>query len=142
MSEKKRVSDLRIGYYIMIKDRPCKITDMYISKGYPMKAYITALDIFNGTKNEIVRRTETEICVPEIKTFMYTLLDIDQDGYISLISNDNKIREDLHFTSSLAPVYFSDLHAKQKEIEKSLLEKDVIVVTLKALDIEMITEFK
>ena len=140
-----KVSELKINHYLIIKDRPCKLIDMSISKtgkhGHA-KAHIVALDIFNGNKYEIIESTSKEIWIPEVKRFTYTLVDIDQDGYISLISDENETREDLNFNSSLVPAYFSDPTFTKTEIEERLDEDDVIVVTLRALGIEMITEFK
>eukprot|EP00753_Platysulcus_tardus_P009726 PLAT227.12.p2 GENE.PLAT227.12~~PLAT227.12.p2 ORF type:complete len:162 (+),score=69.88 PLAT227.12:174-659(+) len=89
---------LRKGGYAMLKDRPCKIVEITTSKtgkhGHA-KAVITGLDIFTGDKKQEISPTSHNMSVPVVKRQEYTVIDVDDDGYCTLMDEDGNTREDL-----------------------------------------------
>jgi translation initiation factor 5A len=83
---------LRKGGYVMIKERPCKITEITSSKpgkhGHA-KCNITAIDIFNNKKYEDCCPSSHNMNVPNVTRTEYQLLDILEDGYLSLLDENN-----------------------------------------------------
>jgi translation initiation factor 5A len=49
------------------------------------KANFTAIDIFNGKKLEDIVPTTHSTMVPNVKRLEYSLLDISDDGFLSLL---------------------------------------------------------
>jgi len=89
---------LRKNGYVMLKGRPCKIVDISTSKtgkhGHA-KANITGLDIFTGKKYEDVCPTSHNMDVPTVTRCDYELVDIDEDGFASLMDDKGEMRDDL-----------------------------------------------
>jgi translation initiation factor 5A len=83
------ISLLSQGGYIVIKGRPCKVVNVSTSKtgkhGHA-KANFTAIDIFNGKKLEDIVPTSHSTSVPNVARIEYTLLDISDDGFLSLLT--------------------------------------------------------
>lgn len=142
-----KIGDVKKGGFIILNDRPCKVIDISVSKtgkhGHA-KAHLISTDIFNGCRYELIKGTDKEIWAPEVKRQVYTLVDIDEDGYISLMDEANQIRHDFNFKFSLAELYFSDTKLIHQQISQQLDDTDseINVVILAALNIEMIIEFK
>ena len=89
---------IRKGGHIMIKGHPCKVVSVSTSKtgkhGHA-KCNFTALDIFTNRKYEdIVPSTHTAF-VPVVSRAEYTLLDIMEDDYVSLMGDSGETREDI-----------------------------------------------
>merc|ERR1712039_1037982 len=80
-------SALRKNGFVMIKGRPCKIVEMSTSKtgkhGHA-KVHMVALDIFTQNMD-----------VPNITRRDYQLLDVSDDGYLSLMDDGGNTRDDL-----------------------------------------------
>ena len=93
-----KAGDLRKGGYVMLKNFPCKITEIATSKtgkhGHA-KSNITGLDIFTGKKYVDLSPTSHTMYVPVIKNSEWELCDIDEDGYCSLMNENGTIKEDL-----------------------------------------------
>merc|ERR1719324_2336345 len=93
---------IRKGGHIVIKNRPCKVVDVSTSKtgkhGHA-KAHIVALDIFTGKKMEELCPTSHNLAVPFVNREEYTLMDIDGEGMLSLLTEGGTTKEDLKLPS-------------------------------------------
>ena len=128
---------LKKGEYLVINGNPCKVLDISISKTGKhgsAKASITAVDIFNGKKSEEQAPSTANVEAPFIKTKTYSVMDIAEDGGLSLLDDENEQREDL----SLPPD--ATLAAQIKEGFEA--GKDVTVVVTSAMGREQILSIK
>ncbi|KAJ5121986.1 hypothetical protein N7448_003116 [Penicillium atrosanguineum] len=91
-------SALRQGGHVVIKGRPCKIASMSTSKtgkhGHA-KVNITAFDIFTGKKLEDLSPSTHNMDVPHVQRTEYQLLDITDDGFLSLMKEDGDTKDDV-----------------------------------------------
>ncbi len=91
------VNDLKVGGYAMLKNFPCRIVDIAISKtgkhGHA-KAAITGLDIFTSKKYEEVYPTSHTIQSFTPKKLIYQLVNLEENQ-LTLIDDNNNTREDL-----------------------------------------------
>jgi len=91
-------SALRKNGFVMIKGRPCKIVEMSTSKtgkhGHA-KVHMVALDIFTGKKYEDICPSTHNMDVPNVKRRDFQLLDVSDDGYLSLMDDGGNTRDDL-----------------------------------------------
>ncbi|VBB77066.1 Putative Eukaryotic translation initiation factor 5A-2 [Podospora comata] len=91
-------SALRKNGFVVIKNRPCKIVDMSTSKtgkhGHA-KVHLVALDIFTGKKLEDLSPSTHNMDVPVVRRQEYTLIDISDDGFLSLMTADGDLKDDV-----------------------------------------------
>lgn len=59
------------------------------------KANITGLDIFTGAKKVDISPTSHNMTAPVVEVGTYTLLDVADDGFCSLMDDSGDTREDL-----------------------------------------------
>ena len=89
---------IRKGGYIVIKNRPCKVVSVSTSKtgkhGHAKCNYV-ATDIFTGKKLEDIVPSTHGTTVPNVFRSEYTLLDITDEDYLSLMDEGGETREDL-----------------------------------------------
>lgn len=84
--------------HVMLKDHPCKVVDYSTSKtgkhGHA-KAHIVGLDIFTGKKYEDICPTSHNMDVPIVKRIELQLIDITEDGFVSLLFENGETKDDL-----------------------------------------------
>ncbi len=101
---------IKKGGYICIKGRPCRVVSVSTSKtgkhGHS-KSNFVATDIFTGKKLEDIVPTTHGTSVPNVFKAEYSLLDISDEDYLSLMDENGEVREDLQM-----PTYPDEL-AKQ-----------------------------
>ncbi|EAT86932.1 eukaryotic translation initiation factor 5 subunit A [Parastagonospora nodorum] len=91
-------SALRKNGFVVIKNRPCKIVEMTTSKtgkhGHA-KVHLVAIDIFTATKREELCPSTHNMNVPNVRRQEYQLLDVTDDGFLSLMSDDGSTKDDV-----------------------------------------------
>lgn len=106
-------SNVKIGGYCMLKGYPCKVKETFqtyfpniffqvvaystakTGKHGAAKAAITGIDIFTNKKCEETISTGHTAQVPIVVRTEYTLIDIGDDGFVTLMSDDGSTKEDL-----------------------------------------------
>jgi len=137
-------SALRKNGFVVIKGHPCKIVEMSTSKtgkhGHA-KVHLVALDIFNGKKYEDICPSTHNMQVPNVSRIEYEIMDIDRDGYFSLINHeDGSTREDLKLTEICA---ITDQDEVQELMKKAEDDGACLIATVwKAMGEEHVKELK
>merc|ERR1712198_392519 len=129
-------SSLRKNGFVVIKGRPCKIVEMSTSKtgkhGHA-KVHMVGIDLFTGKKYEDICPSTHNMDVPVVKRANYQLIDITDDGFVSLMADSGEIREDIKKPES-------DLGAAiQKDYDEG---KELLVTVLGAMGEELVISFK
>uniref|UniRef100_A0A7S0QA61 Eukaryotic translation initiation factor 5A n=1 Tax=Coccolithus braarudii TaxID=221442 RepID=A0A7S0QA61_9EUKA len=99
LTTNSEAGQVRVGGYICMKEQyPCKVTAVSTSKtgkhGHA-KCNFTAVDIFTGKKYEdIIPSTHTAL-IPVVVSKNYSLVDITEEDYLSLMDEEGNIREDV-----------------------------------------------
>lgn len=131
-------SALRKNGFVMIKSRPCKIVEMSTSKtgkhGHA-KVHLVGMDIFNNKRYEDLCPSTHNIDVPNVQRIDFQLIDISEDGFVSLMTDKGDIRDDLRLPSD------EQLCQKIREEFKND-DSTVIVTVIKAVGEESIIACK
>jgi len=97
---------IRKGGYIMIKGHPCKVSDVSTSKtgkhGHA-KCHFVAIDIFTGKKMEDLVPASHTTMVPFVKKEEYQAMDVDEDGFLTVLTADGETRSDLQLPENIQP---------------------------------------
>mmetsp|Transcript_43743 Transcript_43743/g.107388 ORF Transcript_43743/g.107388 Transcript_43743/m.107388 type:complete len:156 (-) Transcript_43743:62-529(-) len=129
---------LKKNAYAVLKGFPCKIVDYSTSKtgkhGHA-KANITGIDIFTGKKYEDICPTSHNMQQPIVTRKDFQLVDIDDDGFVSVMDDKSEMRSDLRINPDE-----DELH---KGIKKDFDDdKDLLVTVLGAMGTEKIVACK
>ncbi len=126
---------LHKGDLVMIKNHPCKITNFdtaKVGKHGSAKAMITGVDIFSGQKLECTYSTGDTVEAPNTKRTELQLVNIDDEGFMTLLMENGETKEDLKVPE--------DEHLREvaKRIQSLFEESDreVLVTVLGALGVE------
>lgn len=128
---------IRKGGLIMIKGQPCKVADVSTSKtgkhGHA-KCNFIAYNIFNNKKLEDMIPSTHGTTIPVVSRTEYTLVDISDDDFLTLMDSNGETREDL-----MLPDYPENYASQlREEFEK----KQLIVTVLKACGKEQVMSHK
>ncbi|XP_052821125.1 eukaryotic translation initiation factor 5A-like [Mya arenaria] len=132
----KQCSSLRKGQFVCIKGHACKIVEMSTSKtgkhGHA-KVHLVAIEIFTGKKYEDICPSTHNMEVPNVSRKEFSLNDISDDDFVSLMDEQGETREDLKLPDDDIGSGIRDKFADGQE---------VLVTVLKALGQERIISFK
>jgi len=136
LSYPAQCSSIKKGGYVVIKDKPCKVVETSTSKtgkhGHA-KVHMVALDIFTGKKYEEICPSTHNMMVPNVSRTEFMLIDISDDGYLSLLLPDGSTKEDLKLPSG-------ELGEKMQAAFDD--GKEVMVCVLAAMGMEEAKSFK
>lgn len=128
---------LKKGSHVVIKGFPCKVAELSTSKtgkhGHA-KVNMVGLDIFTGKKYEDISPSSHNMDQPVVVRKDYQLIDIDDDGYITIMDDKHETRSDLHLDDT------DEVHVKAKD--DFVNGKDLIVTVLSALGSEKVIAAK
>ena len=82
----------------MIKGHPCKVVSFStakVGKHGSAKAMITGIDIFSSSKYECTFSTGDNVDAPLLKRIEYSLINIEDDGYLVLMDESGETKEDI-----------------------------------------------
>jgi len=88
----------------MLKDHPCKVTSITTSKAGKhghAKAVIVGTDIFTDKKYEDMCPTSHNMMIPHVSKSEFAVMDMDNDGYLTIMTEDGETREDLNVEGEL-----------------------------------------
>ena len=133
----KQAGEVKKGSYIMLKGHPCKVVDYSTSKtgkhGHA-KAHIVGIDIFTGKKCEDLCPTSHNMSEPIVKKFEYTVMDVGEDGSLSLLTSEGEPKDDLNLPSGT-----DDLDKIALQIKDMFAEgKGVRITTMTAIGQEAV----
>lgn len=131
--------DVKKNSYMVFQNRPCKVVDykhFKVGKHGAAKANITGIDIFNGKKYEDTLPCSHNVQVPIIKRSAFTLIDIDNEGYMTLMDKQGNSRQDLRL-----PDDTEDDKTLSERIKSAHEEgKEIIINVIEAMGIEKVAE--
>ena len=96
--EKVSAGSLKKGDLVMIKGHPCKVVSFSTAKTGKhgsAKAMISGIDIFTSSKYECTYSTGDNVDAPLLVRVEYTLINIEDDGFVSLMADNGDMKEDL-----------------------------------------------
>ncbi|XP_075586652.1 eukaryotic translation elongation factor 5 isoform X2 [Dermatophagoides farinae] len=128
-------SSLRKNGFVMIKGRPCKVMEMSTSKtgkhGHA-KVHLVGLDIFTNKKYEDICPSTHNIDVPNVSRNDFQLIDVSDDGFVTLMNDKGDTRDDLRLPEA-------ELGQK---IREEFGKDDTTVTVMSAVDEEAIIACK
>ena len=131
---------LHKGDYVMLKDHPCKLVEITTSKtgkhGHA-KASIMGVDIFTKKKYEDSCPTSHAIDAPYVVRKEYQLADVNAEGYLTLLEEDGKTKEDLKLSEEV-----EDQVMLNKLRELVGAGKDILVGVIAAMGQERAIDYK
>lgn len=133
-----QMSALRKGSHVIIKGHACKISNLSTSKpgkhGHA-KVNIEAYDIFTHRKFEDAGPAHAQVEVPNVTKREYQLLNVEDDGFLSLFCyEDGETKDDVKVPEGEVGGKVQRLWGARK--------RDLVVVVLRAMDLEMVVEIK
>mmetsp|Transcript_17381 Transcript_17381/g.43686 ORF Transcript_17381/g.43686 Transcript_17381/m.43686 type:complete len:166 (+) Transcript_17381:72-569(+) len=137
----QQAGTIRKNGYLVINNRPCKVVDVSTSKtgkhGHA-KCHFVAIDIFTGKKYEDLTPSSHNCDVPNVSRQEYTLVDINEEGYLSLMEENGTTREDLRL-----PTGTDEADKLAIQIKADFDEgKELVLSVLKAMGEEMVNSSK
>ena len=97
---------VRKGDVAMLKGHACKIVDFSSSKPGKhgaAKIKFCGLDVFDGKKYEEIISSTHNIDIPYLYRSEFTLVDVNEEGYLTLMDGDGNCREDMKLPTKTEP---------------------------------------
>ena len=123
--------DARKGGFLVIKGKPCKIVDgSKVGEYGAAECHFIGVDIFTAKEYEHICPASDQLAEPIVSRTEYQLVDITDDGFLSLMAKDNSMRDDIKLP---------DDEALAKNIQEAFdTGDDVVLTVLGALGIEQV----
>jgi translation initiation factor 5A len=133
----QQAGTIRKGAHLVIKQRPCKVVEVSTSKtgkhGHA-KCHFVAIDIFTGKKLEDIVPSSHNCDVPHVSRTDYQLIDISEDGFVSLLTDNGVTKDDLRLPTD---------EGLLTQIRDGFAEgKDLVVTVMSAMGEEQIAALK
>jgi translation initiation factor 5A len=136
-------SALRKNGFVVLKGKACKIVEMSTSKtgkhGHA-KVHLTGLDIFTNKKYEDLCPSTHSMQVPNVTRVELEVLDLSEDGFFSLMSEDGATRDDLKLTELCTPQSADAI--RELMVKAEAAGERVVATVWKALGEEVVKELK
>ncbi|KAG8498832.1 hypothetical protein CXB51_005690 [Gossypium anomalum] len=121
----QQAGTIRKNGYIVIKGRPCKVVEVSTSKtgkhGHA-KCHFVGIDIFTGKKLEDILPSSHNCDVPHVNRTDYQLIDISEDGFVSLLTENGNTKDDLRLpTDDNLLTQIKDGFAEGKDLVVSVM---------------------
>ena len=139
--EKVSAGGLHKGNLVMIKDCPCKVTIVGHAKPGKhgaAKAIVTGIDIFTNNKLETTFSTGDMVDAPLVKRVEYTVVNIEDDGFLQLLDDSGEMKEDIQFPTE---EHLKEVVDKTKEIFEAG-KNECLVIVLQALGREQLVSVR
>jgi translation initiation factor 5A len=131
----------RKGCHLMIKGFPCKVIEVTTSKtgkhGHA-KCHFVATDIFTGKKMEELVSSSHNVAVPFVVRQEYTIMDIADDGTLSLLTEGGEPKDDLNLPDETDDDK-KNVEGMKKEFDAG---KNVIVIVQAACGKEKVVSYR
>eukprot|EP00775_Hariotina_reticulata_P011707 gene11707-11852_t len=129
----QQAGTIRKNGFLVCKGRPCKT-----GKHGHAKCNFVAIDIFTGKKYEEMTPSSHNMDVPNISRTEYTLVDINEEGFVTLMMENGDTREDLTL-----PTGTEEADKLAAQLKADFADgKELVVSVLKAMGEEMINSVK
>nr|CAD1841295.1 unnamed protein product [Ananas comosus var. bracteatus] len=133
----QQAGTIRKNGYIVIKARPCKVVEVSTSKtgkhGHA-KCHFVGIDIFTAKKLEDIVPSSHNCDVPHVTRTDYQLIDISEDGFVSLLTENGNTKDDLRLPTD---------DSLLTQIKEGFAEgKDLVVSVMSAMGEEQICALK
>jgi translation initiation factor 5A len=133
------VNKLRIGGYVIINGRPCRVVSLIITKigkhGHRKTSFM-GIDLFTDKKYEAHMPISHEIQVPIVTRTEYSLINIDE-RYTQLVDIHGNMREDVEIGDDEISKNLVNLY-----LDQSSENNQIMVTVLAALGETRLVDFK
>ena len=139
--EKIQAGCLKNGSLVMIKGHPCKVVSFSTAKTGKhgaAKAMVTGIDIFTSNKYECTFGSGDNVDAPLVVRKEFTLINIDDEGFMSLMDESGTMKEDLKLPTE---DWLKDVSAKCREV-LAAGEKECLVSVISATGMEKLISVK
>lgn len=134
-------NEVRKGDIIMLSDCPCRIisyTSSKTGKHGSMKIHFCGIDVITSNKKEQIYSSSDKIKKPFINLIKYTLIDITEDDYLSLMNEGGEIKENIKIENNIG----KELKKVFMENKEQSKEVEISVTIMSLINYEIIYEFK
>ncbi|KAF3615425.1 Eukaryotic translation initiation factor 5A-4 [Capsicum annuum] len=123
-----------LSYIIDILEQVVEVSTSKTGKHGHAKCHFVAIDIFNGKKLEDIVPSSHNCDVPHVNRTDYQLIDISEDGFVSLLTENGNTKDDLRLPTD---------ENLLKQIKDGFDEgKDLVVSVMSAMGEEQINAVK
>ncbi|KAF0979781.1 hypothetical protein FDP41_000934 [Naegleria fowleri] len=131
-----QVGTLKKGGYVVIQGRACKIDDFSTSKPGKhgsAKMHLVGIDLFTGKKYEVVAPTSANIDAPYVAKKEYPLMDVSEDGYLTVLTDTGDERCDIQVQNSELLNRIKSAFGEDQEVR---------IMTISAMGMEQVVDMK